>query len=286
MRRLTTLILLLIATLSYATAQDGNGENTIYINKSGDNVKPNSDGGISLTLNGMRINFGGSGAIETTIAPSESSKYRNRVQLGFIGIEAPRYNHFAALELGSSIFTHTDYSAYSDEEAAQLAFTNSKSVYMAFNLVTMNAPLNKNRSLVFSASFGFTSENYTFAKDYTMEMRDGMMHAVALDPSIKKSKLTATYIHIPATLDWNIDKNWFLAVGANVDILMSSWFAYKKPRTTIEGIATLRPVQIGLTARVGWKRLYGFINYSPMQMFKPSTGPKMYRMSAGVGFWY
>lgn len=327
MRQLLISALLLVVALPYATAQEvditSNDGSTIYINKSGDNVRSNGKGGISLQINGMRFNIGSRDTeeVDTTkyyIAFHDGSQlqiseqqvnslsdearkcviYGNdttqptrnrreeRVQFGFLGLDAPRHNHFAALEIGSNIFTHTDYSAYSPEEAAQLAFTNSKSIYMAFNCVTMNVALNRSRSLAFSMAVGFTSENFTFAGKYTMENRDGMMHAVALDPSTKKSKIMTTSLHIPLTFDWNIDRNWFISAGASIDILLASSMVYKKPRTTIEGIATLNPIQVGVTARIGWRRLYGFINYSPMEMFKPGTGPEIHRMSVGAGIWF
>ncbi|MBQ8493677.1 MAG: outer membrane beta-barrel protein [Alistipes sp.] len=279
MQRLTILMLLSLLALQYVAAQEANNDNTIYINSSGDNVTTNKDGGLALTLNGMRINFGSS-HIEM------AEQRTKRVEFGCFGIDSPKYNHFAAIELGSNLFPAANYSMYSDEEASQLAFTQSKSVYLALNVLTMNVILTKSRSLAASMAIGFTCENFVFARDYTMERRDGMMHAVALDPNIKKSKLSTSSIHIPITLDWNIGKGWFLSAGVNIDILMSSNMVYKKPRTTIEGVATLRPVQVGVTARAGWRRLYGFVNYSPMEMFKPGTGPKIYKMSAGAGFWF
>lgn len=325
MKRLFSLSLLILFTLSTAEAQEvdttSSKGNTVYINTSGDNVKMNEDGGLSLMLNGMRINFGGnrtnssdstgyyitlsdgtklelseqqiaelSSEMKERLAEAHSSHNaktsHNRVQLGFLGVESPEYNHLAAMEVGTNIFTHTDYSAYSPEEAAQLAFTRSKSTYIAFNMITMNAALNPSRSLAVSMALGLSCENFTFAGDYTMEPRDGMMHAVALDPNTKKSKLLSSYIHIPVTFDWNIDRDWFISAGVSLDILMGSSLVYKKPRTTIEGTVTLNPIQVGLTARVGWRRLYGFINYSPMEMFKAGTGPKIHRMSVGAGIWF
>lgn len=295
-------------------------DNTIYINNSGDNVKMSEDGGLTLVLNGMRIKLGNSKVDNensgysvrfsdgTTIAltkkqieslpaetlakltaqdePKKRSKFEERVGFGFCGLDSPSYNHFAAIEVGTNIFTLSDYSAYSPEEAQQLSFTRSKSRYMAVNLVTMNVLLNRRKTLVASMAFGFTTEYYRFSGDYTMEFRDGMVHAVALDSSVKRSEMQHTMIHLPITLDWNIKRGWFLSVGANIDVSMGTSLFYKKPRTTVTGVVKTNPVQIGLTARVGWRRLYGFVNYSPMELFKHGTGPKIYRMSAGMGFWF
>lgn len=323
MKQLLTFTIFTIIALTHAVAQEvettSDEKSTIYLNDSGDSVQTDKNGGLSLQLNGIRFNIGGNKSAEHTeeeyyVTLSDGTKLRidesqieelspamraealqedistksdrkNRVHLAYAGIGAPGYNHLAAIEIGSNIFSFTDYSAYSPEEAAQLAFTRSKSTYLAVNLLTMNVALNRSRSLVFSTAFGFACDNYTFAGNYTMENRDGMMHAMALDPSIKKSKLTTSCFHFPLVFDWNIGRGWFISAGANVDILLGSALVYKKPKTTIEGVTTLNPVQVSITARFGWRRLYGFVNYSPIGMFKSGTGPKIHRMSIGVGIW-
>ena len=88
------------------------------------------------------------------------------------------------------------------------------------------------------------------------------------------------------TLDWNIDRNFSISAGVNFDILVNSQLKYKFPKTTIDGVVRLTPIQLGATARIGWKRLYGYVNYSFIDMFRAGTGPKAKRLSAGVGFWF
>ena len=67
---------------------------------------------------------------------------------------------------------------------------------------------------------------------------------------------------------------------------MNSKLFFKKPRTSIDGEVTLNPVQVGATARIGWGKLYGFVNYSFMEMFKRDTGPGGNRLSAGIGLFF
>ena len=91
---------------------------------------------------------------------------------------------------------------------------------------------------------------------------------------------------MPLLLNWNFKKRFFIAAGINLDILVSSALQFKKPITTIEGEITLNPIQVGATARIGWRKLYGFVNYSFMEIFKQNTGPGGNRVSAGVGLFF
>ena len=235
----------------------------------------------------MDFNFkGNTNNVENFAITTNNTNSRKRVYFSFAGCGAPSWNHLATVEIGSNFLANTDYSAYSTEEADQLAFGSNKSVYVAINLATMNIALNPSHTLGFTMGVGFACDNYVFANKYTMELRDGMIHSVALDNSIKKSKLEASYLHIPLLFDWNISRGFFISAGANVDVLIGSALTYKKPRTTVEGTMPLSPVNVGVTGRIGWNRLYVFANYSFMDIFKKDKGPEGRRMAIGAGLYF
>lgn len=306
MKRSFTIILIALLSFSSAIAQQDStasrpaqiaaGEvSSIYGNDNSDSLITAHNGRLSFSLNG--IHFGVNGEQDgnaTDLNPEtrpimigpykEESMGDVRVRFGLAGICAPSFNHFALIELGTNMLVNTDYSAYTPEEASALMFGNYKSVNCNINLLTINAPLNRTRSLVASMAFGFAYENYTFANPATMEFRDGMMRPVMLDQSIKKSKLRASYIHIPVVLDWNIRRGFFISAGFNFDILMSSALKYKFPKTKIRHETGLAPIQAGVTARIGWNRLYAYFNYSLVDMYRHNVGPRGHRLSAGVGF--
>lgn len=311
MKHIFLTLALILLSIGITSAQQG--DIVIHLDSDGSSAISSSNGRLSLQLNGTRFELGTKSAPQDSVAyyvkhkdgtmhqmskeelcraaveshnshvtPAKSQK----VYLGFGGIGSPNINHFALLEMGINTLANTDYSMYSPEEANALMFSNFKAINFNINLMTMNIPLNPRRTLAFSMAFGFGMENYTFAGNYTMEFRDGMVHAVALDGNTKKSKLLATYLHMPMTLDWNIGRNFFISAGVNFDILVNSQLKYKFPKTTIDGVAKLTPIQLGATARIGWKRLYGYVNYSFIDMFRAGTGPKAKRLSAGIGFWF
>lgn len=263
-----------------------NDESVISLDSKGANTVSTEDGKLLLTLNGTRFYVGQEAkSVKGESSPSVAYS-RKKAYFGLFGIGSPNINHIAAFEIGVNTLVGTDYSMYSKYEANQLMFTNKKAVNFTFNVGSFNVPLNPRRTLVLSGAFGFTYDNYTFADNYTMEYRDGMMRPVALDGNIKKSKMVTTYFHVPVMIDLNLGKSFFISAGVNLDVLIGSHLKYKFPKTTIDDTITLNPVQFGITGRVGWKRFYGFVNYSFIDMYKKDSGPGGKRLSAGAGIWF
>ena len=288
MKRLLIIFTLLLTATTLRAQQTENSdcESVIYLDSRKENSISSSNGKLSLMLNGTRFEIGNKEEQKTesaNIKKIKTTKNSSNVYFGLFGIGAPRFNHFSAWEIGSNIFTGLSYDGYTKEEANALTFSSRKAVCVTMNVGSLNVPLTKNRSLVASLAFGFTWENYTIAGNYTMEYREGMMRPLAVDANLKKSKMVASYFHVPLTLDWNIKDGFFISAGVNLDILMGSHLKYKFPKTKIKDEITLNPVQVGFTARIGWKRIYVFTNYAFNEAFKTGTGPKANRFSVGMG---
>ena len=191
-----------------------------------------------------------------------------------MGLDSPSFNHIAWFEIGANTFVQTDYSMYTPEEANALMFSSTKSINYSFNMCTLNVPLMQSRSFVFSMAFGFTLEDYAFNSNNTFKYIDGMMRPVPLEGNIKKSKFCTSYFHFPMMFDWNIKHNFFVAAGVNLDILMATNTRYKFPKTSVQERVTVNPIQVGATARIGWKRLYGYVNYQHIKRHAQVYGGK------------
>ncbi len=162
---------------------------------------------------------------------------------------------------------------------------NGKSIHVAFNFVTFNTLLTKSRTLGLSIGLGLSVENYVFSNDLTIKYADGMMRPEPIDASYKKSKLVATYLHVPVLLDWNIRRGLFLTAGLNFDLNIGGHTKIKFPKEKYRN-CHLNPFNVGATVRLGFQRLYVYGNYSFMEMFKQDQGPKAHRMSVGLGLWF
>lgn len=281
-RLLISIIAILSVVAVSAQEQDSLARNTIYIGNDGQNSIATKNGNISLTIAGVNLEFGNGG--NELKSSSTTGGEKSRVVLS--AFEERSSDHLALFEVGVNTLMNTDYSMYSEEEAAMLPFGNRKSVYWAINLLSMDVALNKRGTWSFNMGFGFGVERYSFAGPYSMQYIDGMMRPIKLEGDIKKSQLGVQYIHMPFLINWNFSKKFFVAAGLNLDIGMSSFLRYRKPTTTIERTVTLNPIQLGATARIGYGKFYGFVNYSFIEMFKSGTGPKAKRLSAGVGLFF
>lgn len=267
---LTTLVLI---TLCFSAS----AQQKIALDNSGQSTVTAENGNLSVNIAGMSFSLAGSAG---------SSKSNSKVQFDFAGESSHATNHLALFEIGSNFVVNTDFSAYDAAMQQVLGFTNRKSINVNLNLLTMNVALNRKKTLGFTLGFGFAMENYCFSNKVSLKYEDGRFQTIELAEGVKKSKLSIDYIHIPMLFDWNIRNSFFISVGANLDILMASRLAYKKPKTKLEERLPLNPVQVGVTARVGWRRIYAYVNYSLLNMYKSSSQISANRMSAGVGFYF
>ncbi len=291
MKRL--LITLLLATVSIATINAQESDNKqIYKSKDGDNsISAADDGSMVLIINGLRFKIDGYTAdhIENSdIVPNDDrfAKRNSRAHFGIFGLGSPSYNHLALIEAGSSLLVGEEYSGYSAEEQEAMAFDYGKSSHFTANLMHLNVALDRRNISTFTIGFGMSSDYYRLKHDVTLGYADGKLHAIALDGDAKKSKLITSYLNFPVLFDVNMGKGFFISAGARFNVLINSMLKYKNPKTTVEGTLPLNPIQVDIMARIGWKRLYVFANYSPMSLYKSSTGVKANRMSIGAGIWF
>lgn len=274
MKRFTLLLLCITLFGTICPAQTSTQQDVKLDLGGGIKQITSDDGSLSFSILGMQYNIG---------SDKPSSK-NSQIRIRLTGLSSK--NHIALMELGSNFLVGTDYSMYSKEQQDNMTFTTHKSIYVAINPIQVNIALNPKRTLAISAAAGITMENYCFANNVTLQRENGMMQPISIDHNTKKSKLRATYFHLPVVLDYNLKSGFFISAGLNFDVLMSSALKYKTPKYKERGTTTLNPVQVGVTARIGWRQLYFFANYSFIDMFKMGTGPKGNRMSVGAGLFF
>ena len=271
MKRLFTTLTALIMSLATLSAQEIANDNTIILDKTGENrITIINEDTIKFKIGGKEFQM--STEPEAKAQQEERKSYATIHSLGVI-------------ELGVNTMINTDYSMYkTQEEAEMMKFGNRKSTYVALNIFSDNFRLNKRGSLSVDLGVGIAWENYVFAGNYSMRYSDGMMRPITLDGNVEKSKLMARYLHMPALLNYSYKNKFFIAAGVNLDVLIGTRFKQKNPKIVYKSeTVTLEPIQLGATLRVGTNSFYGFVNWSPMEMFKANTGPRGQRASAGIG---
>lgn len=270
MKRLFTTLTILMVSLTALSAQEIANDNTIILDKTGENrITIINEDTIKFKIGGKEFQM--STEPEAKAQQDERKSYATIPALGVI-------------ELGINTMINTDYSMYTPEEAEMMKFGNKKSTYVALNIFSENFRLNKRGSLSVDMGVGIAWENYVFAGDYSMRYSDGMMRPIKLDGNVEKSKLMVRYLHMPALLNYSYKNKFFIAAGVNLDVLIGSHFKQKDPKVAYKSeTITLEPIQLSTTVRIGTDSFYGFMNWSPMEMFKAGTAPRGQRVSAGIG---
>lgn len=270
MKRLFTTLTILMVGLTTLNAQEIANDNTIILDKTGENR-------ITI-INEDTIKFRIAGR-EFQMSTEPEAKTQQNERKSYATIPA-----LGAIELGINTMINTDYSMYTPEEAEMMKFGNRKSTYVAMNLFTENLRLTKTGSWSVDMGVGIAWENYVFAGNYSMRYSDGMMRPIKLDSNVEKSKLMVRYLHMPALLNYSYKNKFFIAAGVNLDVLIGSHFKQKDPKIAYKSeTITLEPIQLSTTVRIGTDSFYGFMNWSPMEMFKAGTAPRGQRVSAGIG---
>ena len=267
MKRFFTTLALIVTTLTTLYAQETD-ESSITFGQDKQNQITISEDNVYFKIAGKEFHFS---------SDSHNNKSEKRQGNSLQAIQA--------FELGVNVLTNTDYSMYSPEETTMMQFGNRKSTYVALNVFSDNIKLTRSGSLSVDMGVGIAWENYVFAGDYSMRYHDCMMRPIELTSSVTKSKLMARYLHMPMLLNWTYQDKFFIAAGVNLDVSIGTRLKQKNPKIVYKSEnVTLNPIQLGYTLHIGTENLYGFINYSPMQMFKSGTGPGGNRTSAGIGF--
>ncbi len=276
------LTLFSVATVASASAQQTDNSK-IYLNEQQQTSLSASGHTATLSVGGLELIFGEQDpALTLGVYPHNTE---SNTKISFAGFNGVSYNHLSLMEFGFCQIVGTDYGAYAAEDRGFMDLNNGKSIHVAFNFVTFNTLLTKSRTLGLSIGLGLSVENYVFSNDLTIKYADGMMRPEPIDASYKKSKLVATYLHVPVLLDWNIRRGLFLSAGLNFDLNIGGHTKIKFPKEKYRN-CHLNPFNVGATVRLGFQRLYVYGNYSFMEMFKQDQGPKAHRMSVGLGLWF
>lgn len=271
-----------VAIVASAAAQQTDNSK-IYLNEQQQTSLSASGHTATLSVGGLELIFGEQEPALTLGVYSH--KNESNTKISFAGFNGVSYNHLSLMEFGFCQIVGTDYGAYAAEDRGFMDLNNGKSIHVAFNFVTFNTLLTKSRTLGLSIGLGLSVENYVFSNDLTIKYADGMMRPEPIDASYKKSKLVATYLHVPVLLDWNIRRGLFLSAGLNFDLNIGGHTKIKFPKEKYRN-CHLNPFNVGATVRLGFQRLYVYGNYSFMEMFKQDQGPKAHRMAVGLGLWF
>ncbi len=189
------------------------------------------------------------------------------------------------VEIGWNILSATDYSAYDGSAYGEFFDINNwKSTQVTVNLLGASAH-SRGRTFGVDVALGIRANNYRFDSGMTLGKGD-LIHPVAIDGRVKKSKFNTAAIHIPAEVWFGRPSKFAFSMGGYVDMVMNSHTKIKYKggsKDKVHGFP-VNFIQAGVTARV---TMFGFSiygQYTPTQLFKSGRGPKMQQWTIGIGF--
>ena len=107
-----------------------------------------------------------------------------------------------------------------------------------------------------------------------------MIRPEALEPSIKKSKLSVGYFGIPAGIVFSAQR-LNISLYASGELLSASRLKYKKPKEkrNAPGIA---PWRWTVGGSITYRKIGIYANYALTPLFKQAAGPETHTLSLGV----
>lgn len=253
----------------------GNTKITIIEDKTGDNKKVTvlSDSTIIVDLDSMPD------------MPSEPSKRKKKPA----GV-------WAGIEIGVNTFLNADRNFSLTGADAPFALDYGKSIAIGINLYEYKLPIVKN-NFYMSTGFGLEFNNFRFDDTSVKLDPDAKPLAVTYDTTrnYTKNKLAVAYLNVPllftvAANDKKGKNAFHISVGAMAGFKYRTHqkMVYyedgdkKKPKE-FDSFNT-NPFRFTAMARMGYKNIGVYANYSLNSLFQKDQGPELYPLTMGVSF--
>jgi len=197
--------------------------------------------------------------------------------------------HWEGLELGFNALAKPDYSMYATKDFMSL--NQGKSMEVNFNFYQLNIGLAKSYVGVVSG-MGLSFNNYRFENPYTIRKAADMTEPVLLDyTNLSKTKLAVSYLNVPLLLEFQIPVNQnegrlFVNAGLIGGVKIGSHTKVKHGDTKDKDHSgfNLNSFKYSATARIGYKDICLFANYSLSPLFESGKGPGLTPFTIGISF--
>lgn len=197
--------------------------------------------------------------------------------------------HWEGVEFGFNAFDKPDYSLYDGVEFMSL--NQGKSMEFDLNFYELNIGLAKSYVGLVSG-MGLSFNNYRFENPYTLARGPMMTGAVHLDyEDLSKTKLAVSYLKVPVLIEFQIPVNQnegrlFINGGIIGGVKIGSHTKVKhgdvkdKDRSGFN----MNSFKYEATARIGYKGVALFANYSLTPLFQSGKGPELTPFTVGISF--
>jgi hypothetical protein len=201
-----------------------------------------------------------------------------------------RFNgHWEGIDLGFNSFAKTDYSGYDNVEFMSL--NQGKSLEFDLNFYELNIGLSKTYVGLVSG-MGLSFNDYRFDNPFTLEKGTTSVIARPVDyENLSKTKLSVSYLKVPLLLEFQIPVNnnegrLYINGGIIGGVKIGSHTKVKHGDTKDKDRSSfyINSFKYEATARIGYKGVALFANYSLNPLFQSGKGPELTPFTVGISF--
>lgn len=189
------------------------------------------------------------------------------------------------VEVGWNMLADQSYGAYNGTEYGEFFdIHNWKSTQVTVNLLGASVHT-RNKKFGVDVALGIRANNYRLDSDMTLG-RGALVHPLAIEQSVKKSKFNTAALHIPIEAWIGRAGRFAFSMGGYVDMVMNSHTKIKYTGGKKDKVHNfpVNFIQAGVTARVSMFGISVYGQYTPTQLFKAGRGPEMSQWTIGIGF--
>ena len=245
-------------------------------------VQLKSDRGeLRLEIAGYGITLGNRDADESkaagneTAAPSEKPEKKPLKRFhGCFG--------FTDWEIGIPLLVNTSYGPAWAGEGEFLETSTRKSFSFGYTLLSLRYMLDRNGHWWLSTGVRGNIYDIVLSGKQTIRYTDGMIHALELDPSTKKSKLSFTTLGIHLMLTCSVS-DFRITLRASGNLYTSYRAVHKKPKEKYE-LRGVEPWSWNIGGAITYHKIGVSFDYALTPLFRSDVGPETHLFTFGICF--
>lgn len=245
-------------------------------------VQLKSDRGeLRLEIAGYGITLGNRDADESKAAGNEaaapSEKPEKKPLKRFHGCFG-----FTDWEIGIPLLVNTTYGPAWAGEGEFLETSTRKSFSFGYTLLSLRYMLDRSGHWWLSTGVRGNIYDIVLSGKQTIRYTDGMIHALELDPSTKKSKLSFTTLGIPLMLTCSVS-DFRITLRASGNLYTSYRAVHKKPKEKYE-LRGVEPWSWNIGGAITYHKVGVSFDYALTPLFRSDVGPETHLFTFGFCF--
>lgn len=189
---------------------------------------------------------------------------------------------FTDWEIGIPLLVNTSYGPAWAGEGEFLETSTRKSFSFGYTLLSLRYMLDRNGHWWLSTGVRGNIYDIVLSGKQTIRYTDGMIHALELDPSTKKSKLSFTTLGIPLMLTCSVS-DFRITLRASGNLYTSYRAVHKKPKEKYE-LRGMEPWSWNIGGAITYHKVGVSFDYALTPLFRSDVGPETHLFTFGICF--